>query len=95
MGRFLPLGLQECIVTEISRDGMLQGPASDLYVRLQRAFPAVSFTVSGGISGMADIRTLDALKLRKVIVGKAIYEHRITLQDIASWSQNASSPASM
>ena len=95
VGRFLPHGLQECIVTEISRDGMLQGPASDLYVRLQRAFTAVSFTVSGGISGMADIRTLDALKLRKVIVGKAIYEHRITLQDIASWSQNASSPASM
>ena len=95
VSRFLPLGLKECIVTEISRDGMLQGPAADLYVRLQRDFPTLSFTVSGGISGMDDIRMLDALKLKKVIVGKAIYENRISLKDIALWSQSASSPASM
>ena len=93
--RFIPAGLQECIVTEISRDGMLQGPAADLYVRLQREFPALSFTVSGGIAGMNDILMLNALHLRKVIVGKALYENRITLKDIASWSQNASFPASM
>ena len=95
VSRFQPFGLQECIVTEISRDGMLQGPASSLYVRLQRVFPALSFTVSGGISGMSDIRSLDALHLKKVIVGKAIYENRISLEDIKSWSQSASSPASM
>ena len=95
VARFLPFGLQECIVTEISRDGMLQGPATALYLRLQRDFPDLSFTVSGGISDMADIRALDALKLRKVIVGKALYENRITLEDIKSWSQSASSPASM
>jgi len=95
VSRFQPFGLQESIVTEISRDGMLQGPASALYVRLQREFPQISFTVSGGISGMADIRALDALHLRKAIVGKAIYENRISLEDIKSWSQSASSPASM
>ena len=95
LGRFLPLGLRECIVTDISRDGMLQGPASDLYVRLQRTFPDVDFTVSGGISGMKDIRALDARHLRRVIVGKAIYENRISLEDIKLWSQSASSPASM
>lgn len=95
VSRFKPFGLQECIVTEISRDGMLQGPAASLYVRLQRQFPGVSFTVSGGISGMTDIRMLDALHLHKVIVGKAIYENHISLEDIKSWSQSASSPASM
>ena len=95
VSRFQPLGLQECIVTEISRDGMLQGPAASLYVRLQRQFPEVSFTVSGGISGMTDIHMLDALHLHKVIVGKAIYENHISLEDIKSWSQSASSPASM
>lgn len=93
--RFRPHGLRECIVTDISRDGMLAGPASQLYVRLQAAFPDISFTVSGGIAGMDDIRALDALGLHRVIVGKAIYEQRITLKDIASWSRNASSPASM
>ena len=95
IARFLPAGLKECIVTEISRDGMLQGPAAALYVRLQRDVPELGITVSGGISGMADIRMLDALHLGKVIVGKAIYENHITLEDIKLWSQSASSPASM
>ena len=87
--RFLPLGLKESIVTDISRDGMLQGPSTALYQRLQSAFPELSFTVSGGISSMEDIRALDAIGLKKVIVGKALYEERITLKDIALWSQNA------
>ena len=87
--RFLPLGLKESIVTDICRDGMLEGPSTELYVRLQSAFPALSFTVSGGISSMEDIRSLDKAGLRKVIVGKAIYEERITLKDIALWLQNA------
>ena len=87
--RFLPLGLRECIVTDISRDGMLQGPSTGLYTRLQSAFPAVTFTVSGGVSSLEDLRALDGLGLKKAIVGKAIYENRITLQDIKLWSQNA------
>ena len=91
--RYQPLGLRECIVTDISRDGTLEGPSTALYQRLQEAYPAVSFTVSGGISRLDDIRALNALGLRKVIVGKAFYEQRITLEDIALWSQNASSPA--
>lgn len=86
---FLPMGLRECIVTDISRDGMLQGPSTELYQRLQSAFPQLSFTVSGGISSMEDIRSLDRAGLQKVIVGKAIYEERITLKDIALWLQNA------
>ena len=85
---FVPDGLQECIVTDISRDGMLQGPSFEMYPPLQEAFPSVSFTVSGGIASMADIRRLDALGLRKVIVGKAIYEHRISLKEITQWSLN-------
>ena len=91
--RFLPLGLRECIVTDISRDGMLSGPSTELYARLQSAFPSLSFTVSGGISSIEDVRALDEMGLGKVIVGKAFYEGRITLSDIALWSQNASSPA--
>lgn len=87
--RFAPLGLEEVIVTDISRDGMLQGPSDSLYTALQERFPANSFTVSGGISSMADIERLDALGLRKVIVGKAIYEKKISLKDIEKWSQSA------
>lgn len=89
VGRFMPLGLRECIVTDISRDGMLSGPSTELYARLQSAYPTLSFTVSGGISSMEDVRALNGIGLKKVIVGKAFYEERITLSDIALWSQNA------
>lgn len=80
--RFLPLGLNQVICTEISRDGMLQGPATNLYVRLQEKYPMVDITVSGGISSCADIDELRQLGLRKVIVGKAIYEGRIKLEEL-------------
>lgn len=83
--RFLPLGLSQVICTEISCDGMLQGPATELYTRLQAKYPAIDFTVSGGISSMADIERLDHLGLRRVIVGKAIYENKISLQAIAEF----------
>lgn len=86
---FLSDGLAEVICTDISRDGMLEGPSFGLYQELQSRYPDVSFTVSGGISGMADIEKLDEMGLRKVIVGKAIYEGRISLKDIEKWSLNA------
>lgn len=74
--------LQQVICTEISRDGMLQGPDFDLYDRLQKQFPAVEITVSGGISSWNDILALDKMKLRSVIVGKAIYEGRIKMEQL-------------
>lgn len=93
--RFAGRELREAIVTDIGRDGMLQGPTTGLYVQLQAAFPQVTFTVSGGVSSMDDIRALNAAGLQKAIVGKALYENRITLKDIALWSQKESYPASM
>lgn len=86
---FLPDSLEQVICTDISRDGMLQGPSFELYTRLKDAYPGILFTVSGGICSMADIEKLDVMGLRKVIVGKAIYEGRITLEDIEKWLQNA------
>lgn len=85
MKRFIPCGLKETITTDISRDGMLSGPATELYVGLQERYPEVVFTVSGGISSMDDILELDRLGLPRVIVGKAIYEGRISLPDIAAF----------
>lgn len=77
--RFIPYGLSQAIVTDISRDGMLSGPAEQLYVDLSARYPEVTFTVSGGISSEEDILRLEALGLQRVIVGKAIYENRISL----------------
>ena len=87
--RFVPHGLSEVICTDISKDGMLQGPTFDLYARLQEKYPEQGIIVSGGISKMDDIRRLDEMHLRHVIVGKAIYEGRITLEELKQWLQNA------
>ncbi len=83
--RFVPFGLTECIVTDISKDGMLTGPNFALCKELSARWPSVKFTVSGGISSMADIIHLDELGLPRVIVGKAIYEDKINLDEISSF----------
>lgn len=80
--RFKPHNLSQVICTDISKDGMLQGPNFELYTGLQSQYPDVVFTVSGGISAMIDIERLNELGLQRVIVGKAIYEGKITLSQI-------------
>lgn len=80
--RFEPYGLRECVVTDISRDGMLQGPNYDLYTSLMMRWPGIIFTVSGGISSMEEIRHLEEMGLPRVITGKAIYENRISLEEL-------------
>ena len=89
VGGCLPHVLNQVICTDITKDGMLQGPTDELYVELQGRYSGVDFTVSGGIGSMADIERLSEKQLRKVIVGKAIYENRITLKDIERWLLNA------
>lgn len=85
---FKPYGLSQVICTDITKDGMLKGPSFELYTDLQSRYKDVDFTVSGGIGSMADIEKAEELHLRKVIVGKAIYENRITLKDIEQWLLN-------
>ena len=82
---FLPSGLSQVICTDIERDGMLQGPSFELYQRLAEKYPTVTFTVSGGIGSLDDIRRLDAAGLPRVIVGKAIYEGRISLKELKAF----------
>ena len=94
VGRFLPFGLRRVIVTDISRDGMLQGPSLDLYTDLKAQFPDLAWIVSGGIASLDDLRRADERGLPGAIVGKAIYENRITLKDLALCLQNGSFPAS-
>ena len=89
IGRFIPQGLTQVICTDISRDGMLCGPSAAFYADLQGRFPTVEITVSGGISSMSDIEELDRQGLRSVIVGKALYEGRITLKELERCLRNA------
>lgn len=77
-------GVKGAVITDISRDGMLSGIDISLYTRLQTAFPSTDIVVSGGISSSGDVHSLEAAGLRAVIVGKAIYEGRITFEELES-----------
>ncbi|MCC8019771.1 MAG: 1-(5-phosphoribosyl)-5-[(5-phosphoribosylamino)methylideneamino]imidazole-4-carboxamide isomerase [Rikenellaceae bacterium] len=79
-------GLRRVICTDISRDGTLAGPNFELYRRLHEGFPAVEVIVSGGISSMDDILSLDGIGLPAVILGKAFYEGRVTIEDLKSFA---------
>ncbi len=81
-------GLKRMICTDISCDGMLSGPNFELYDRLKAKYIHIETTVSGGISSFEDIRKLDERGHSSVIVGKAIYEGRITDKEIREWLQN-------
>ena len=85
MGWYVPEGLNQMICTDISKDGMLQGPDFDFYVGLKMAWPSVDVTLSGGISCMDDLCKAEELGIHSVIMGKAIYEGRITLKELESW----------
>lgn len=89
MSWYLPHGLNQMICTDISKDGMLQGPDFGLYVDMKQKWPSVDITLSGGVSSMGDLDKAAELGLHSVIVGKAIYEGRISLKDLESWLLNA------
>lgn len=74
-------GIRKVICTDISRDGMLQGAAVDLYKEIQAAVP-VCLIASGGVSSIADIEKLSAAGIPAVIFGKALYEGKIRLKDL-------------
>lgn len=80
-------GIRKVISTDISRDGMLTGPAFELYSEIMEKLPGVEIIASGGISSMDDIFKLDKMGVPGVITGKAIYEGKISLKDIEKYSR--------
>ncbi len=86
---FLDHGLQTVVTTDISRDGMLSGPSVELYLSMKEAFPNLDLVASGGISGLDDLASLATIGMGGAIVGKAIYEGRISLVDLAKFADQA------
>ncbi|MBT3382123.1 MAG: 1-(5-phosphoribosyl)-5-[(5-phosphoribosylamino)methylideneamino]imidazole-4-carboxamide isomerase [Prolixibacteraceae bacterium] len=82
ISEFHKKGISKVISTDISRDGMLSGPSFELYVEILKTLPNIEIIASGGIATMADILKLDEMGVPGVITGKAIYENRITLNEI-------------
>ncbi len=75
-------GIRYTISTDVAKDGLLQGPSFDLYHNMQAQCPDLQIIASGGVSSMKDIEQLAAMNLFGVIVGKAIYEGRVTLAEL-------------
>lgn len=77
--RYIALGVRNVLCTEISRDGMLSGPAVDLYCDIMKRWPQLHLIASGGVSSSDDILELQAKGIPAVVFGKAYYEGRIDL----------------
>lgn len=85
IGTYVAEGIQKVISTDIARDGMLSGPAFDLYKDILEQYPGIELIASGGIASMKDIEKLEEMGVPGVITGKAIYENRISLKEIQSF----------
>ncbi|MEM0938164.1 MAG: 1-(5-phosphoribosyl)-5-[(5-phosphoribosylamino)methylideneamino] imidazole-4-carboxamide isomerase [Bacteroidota bacterium] len=82
---FYERGLKYLKTTDISKDGVMEGPSFDLYKELLKNFPDLSIFASGGVRNMDDIKQLKDLGLYGVVFGRAFYENKITLEDIYSY----------
>lgn len=82
---YVEKGIQYCICTDVSKDGMLQGPAFNLYRRILSQFPELKLIASGGVAEFSDLIQLEEIGVYGTIVGKAYYEGRITLEQLASF----------
>lgn len=83
---FYNRGIKKVISTDIAVDGMLTGPSTDMYTALLDRFPDMELIASGGVSAIDNIYRLGENGLSGVIVGKAIYENRITLHEITAYN---------
>jgi phosphoribosylformimino-5-aminoimidazole carboxamide ribotide isomerase len=87
IGKFKRKSVNKVICTDISKDGMLQGPSISLYQKVLNQYPDLYLIASGGVSSIEDIEELEKAKVPAVIFGKAIYEGKIKLNDLAKFAQ--------
>lgn len=82
LARYVKAGVKNVLCTEISRDGTLSGPSTDLYREVMEAFPGIHLIASGGVGRNEDIIELDEAGIPAVVFGKAWYESKINLEEL-------------
>ena len=80
--KYINHGVKQIFCTDISKDGKMEGPAVDLYKSITSKFPELFFIASGGITSLNDLEKLKGIGCRGAILGKAIYENKISLHDL-------------
>jgi phosphoribosylformimino-5-aminoimidazole carboxamide ribotide isomerase len=83
---YLAKGISNIFCTDVSKDGRLEGPSTALYRSLIQLFPNLNLVASGGVSSLQDLETLDTIGCTGAIVGKAIYENRISLESLQQFN---------
>jgi phosphoribosylformimino-5-aminoimidazole carboxamide ribotide isomerase len=86
IGNYLQQGVQQVFCTDVSKDGTLEGPALDLYKKIIAQHPTLAIIASGGVSIIDDVAALQEIGCGGVIIGKAIYENRISLQELQAYN---------
>jgi phosphoribosylformimino-5-aminoimidazole carboxamide ribotide isomerase len=81
------LGIDQFLCTDISRDGMLEGTNTELYVEIMRDFKDIKLIASGGINNIQNVLTLKERNIYGTIVGKAIYENTINLEELITLAE--------
>lgn len=84
---YIDKGINKVISTDISKDGMMQGPSFELYDEIMKWYPNLYLIASGGVSKLEDIQRLDENGIPAVITGKAIYEGTLTMKEIESFNK--------
>ncbi|MDE3249973.1 MAG: 1-(5-phosphoribosyl)-5-[(5-phosphoribosylamino)methylideneamino]imidazole-4-carboxamide isomerase [Bacteroidota bacterium] len=85
IGKYAAAGLQQIFCTDVSKDGRLEGPSLELYKKIIERNPDLFFIASGGVSCIKDLEALQTAGCKAAIVGKAIYEGRIGLQELSAF----------
>lgn len=80
--KYIQKGIKQIFCTDVNKDGKLEGPAIDLYKNIIEKFPDLHFIASGGVSSMKDLDELEKIGCKGVIIGKAIYENKISLNEL-------------
>jgi len=82
---YMELGIRNVFCTDISKDGRLEGPSTALYTKIKLQFPDLFLIASGGVANMEDLHELSAAGCDAAIIGKAIYENRISMDALKSF----------
>ena len=86
MKSYMQKGVKQIFCTDIKKDGKLEGPSIELYQKILEQFPDLQLIASGGVSSLDDLIQLEEIGCSAAIVGKAIYENKITISELANFN---------